>query len=130
MSDQVDGQGRKDDHGKPALHLLAPDALLGTAEVLAYGAAKYEPRNWERGMDWSRPYGALMRHMLAWWSGEDFDVGEGGSGLSHLDHAACCIHFLQHYDKNDRYEAFDDRPGGNKLFSSHDLDVIKGIVHE
>jgi hypothetical protein len=83
-------EGRKDDQGKAPWHLLPPDALNEIALVLAFGAKKYGDRNWERGMAWSRPFSALMRHMWAWWRGEDFDHE---TGMSHLAHAGCCILF-------------------------------------
>lgn len=98
-------EGRKDDAEKLPLHLLPPDALSEIARVLDFGARKYEPRNWERGMAWSRLYGALLRHMLAWWSGEQADRE---TGLPHLAHAACCVLFLLSYEKRNAGE--DDRP--------------------
>lgn len=98
-------EGRKDDQGKPRMELLPGDALNEIAKVLTFGAAKYEDRNWERGMKWGRPFGALMRHMWAWWQGEDKDPE---TGLSHLAHAACCILFLLSYELRKAGE--DDRP--------------------
>ncbi len=99
--------GRKDDTGKPPHHLIAPEIQDALANVLAFGAAKYAPRNWERGMAWSRPFSALLRHMWAWWRGEDRDVE---TGMSHLHHAACCIMFLVAYEA--RVIGCDDRPKG------------------
>lgn len=98
-------EGRKDDGGKPPLHLLPPDALLEITRVLDFGARKYAPRNWEKGMAWSRPYAALLRHMLAWWCGERADPE---TGISHLAHAGCCILFLLAYER--RQIGDDDRP--------------------
>ena len=98
--------GIKHDSGKPRMELLAPEALFGTASVLTFGAAKYADRNWEKGMQWSRVFGALMRHLWLWWRGEDCDAE---SGLNHLHHAACCIMFLQAYDA--RKTGTDDRAG-------------------
>ena len=98
-------EGRKDDNGKLPYHLLAPEFLEGTAAVLAFGAAKYAPRNWERGMAWSRPFSALMRRMWAWWRGEAKDTE---TGFSHLHHAACCLMFLAAYEA--RKAGADDRP--------------------
>jgi len=98
-------EGRKDDQNKAPYHLLAPELLDGTARVLAFGAAKYAPRNWEKGMNWSRPFAALMRHMWAWWRGEGTDPE---TGMSHLWHAACCIMFLVAYEE--RLIGNDDRP--------------------
>jgi len=98
-------EGRKDDGGKPPHHLIAPEMPEAMAAVLDFGAKKYAPRNWEKGMDWSRPFSALMRHMWAWWRGESADPE---TGMSHLWHAACCIMFLVAYEE--RKIGRDDRP--------------------
>lgn len=98
-------EGVKLDAGKPRYELLAPESLEGTARVLTFGATKYADRNWEKGMNWSRVFGALMRHLWAWWRGEEKDPE---TGESHLHHAACCIMFLQAYEARKAGE--DDRP--------------------
>lgn len=87
--------GVKYDQGKTRLDLFPPDALFAISEVLTFGANKYKDRNWEAGMNWSRPFGALMRHMWAWWKGEGHDPE---TGMSHLWHAGCCIIFLIAYE--------------------------------
>lgn len=46
-------------------------------------------------MDWSRVYGAMLRHQNAWWRGEDTDPE---SGRSHMWHVACCAAFLLTYE--------------------------------
>ena len=99
------GEGRKDDQGKTRIELFPGDVLLAISEILTSGAIKYEDRNWERGMKWSRPFGALMRHMWAWWQGEQLDAE---TGKSHLWHAGCCIVFLTAYEMRSIGE--DDRP--------------------
>lgn len=101
MSDE----GRKDDTDKIRMELLPPELLEATAAVLTYGAKKYADRNWEKGMKWSRVFGALMRHMWAWWRGEKYDAE---TGYSHLWHAACCLAFLIAYEERNLGE--DDRP--------------------
>lgn len=98
-------EGVKLDGDKPRYDLLPPEFLDGTAHVLTHGAAKYSERNWEKGMRWGRPFAALMRHMWAWWRGEDKDPE---TGMSHLWHAACCIAFLMAYEE--RGTGTDDRP--------------------
>ncbi len=98
-------EGVKYDEGKLPYHLLPPELLEGVAAVLQFGAEKYSARNWELGMDWSRPFGALMRHMWAWWRGEEADPE---TGFSHLWHAGCCIAFLIAYER--RNVGKDDRP--------------------
>lgn len=101
-------EGRKDDTEKLPWHLLPPDALEECVKVLQFGANKYAPRNWEKGMAWHRPFSALMRHMWAWWRGETRDPE---TGLSHLAHAMCCIVFLLSYEL--RGAGVDDRPRRN-----------------
>lgn len=98
-------EGRKDDGGKAPYHLLAPEFLDATAQVLKFGAEKYAERNWEKGMNWSRPFSAMMRHMWAWWRGERADPE---TSMSHLWHAACCVMFLIAYEA--RTTGKDDRP--------------------
>jgi hypothetical protein len=98
--------GTKNDQGKLRYDLLAPDALRGLVDVLTFGAKKYADRNWEGGIKFGRVFAAAMRHLWAWWRGEEFDPE---TGLSHLDHAACCIHFLSAYTKRGM-GGLDDRP--------------------
>jgi hypothetical protein len=83
--------GSKFDAGKSRLDLLPPEPLTEIGDVLGYGADKYGERNWERGMSWGRCFGALLRHLFAWWRGEEFDPE---TGFSHLAHAGCCLMFL------------------------------------
>lgn len=98
-------EGQKFDSDKLRYELLPPELLEEVARVLTFGAHKYSARNWELGMAWSRPFAALMRHMWAWWRGEDKDPE---TGYSHLSHAACCIAFLVSYEA--RNVGTDDRP--------------------
>lgn len=84
-------EGRKDDGGKSRTDLLAPEFLLAVGDVLRFGAAKYDERNWEKGMAWGRPLGAALRHLLLWAGGQRYDEE---TGLSHLAHAACNVMFL------------------------------------
>ena len=95
----------KQDAGKPRIDLVPHELVQGAADVLTFGAGKYGPRNWERGMDWGRVFGALQRHLWAFWSGEDRDPE---TGLPHTHHAACCIAFLMAYEA--RGIGADDRP--------------------
>ena len=96
---------RKDDAGKDPWGLLPWDAARAIVKILRFGAQKYGARNWERGMDWSRPYDACMRHLTAWHMREE---GDAETGFSHLWHAGCCIVFLIAYEI--RGVGRDDRP--------------------
>lgn len=97
--------GVKMDHGKTAYELIPVEGPAAVAAVLAYGAKKYAPRNWEQGMAWSRPFAAIHRHLAAWWSGETRDPD---TGYSHLWHVATNVFFLIAYEARGR--GTDDRP--------------------
>lgn len=98
-------EATKHDGSKPPLHLLAPDFLYAIADILDFGQKKYAPRNWEKGMDWSRVYRAAIGHLFDWFmrKGPDPETGK-----SHLWHAACCVMFLVCYEI--RGVGNDDRP--------------------
>lgn len=74
--------GAKDDYGKDRWCLAPYDAIAHVVKRWTIGAVKYEDRNWERGMKWSRCFDALMRHLTAWWQGEDIDVETGQNHLT------------------------------------------------
>lgn len=82
----------------------APVVGKGIAEILAHGAAKYGDRNWEAGMNWSRVYAAVLRHLWDW----RVDPLDPETGKSHLWHALCGIIFLITYEQ--RGIGHDDRP--------------------
>lgn len=103
-------RGTKHDKEKPRTDLLPAEALFRIAEVLGFGAGKYDAHNWRAGIAFSRVYGAALRHLLAWNDGEDNDKE---SGLNHLAHAGCCILFLltylrEHPELDDRYRRNDE----------------------
>lgn len=99
------GQGIKHDADKLRMELIAPEMVTALADVLTFGAKKYDDRNWERGMPWGQVFGALMRHLWAWWSRDSVDAE---TGKSHLWHAACCLMFLIAFEN--RKAGQDDRP--------------------
>jgi hypothetical protein len=96
--------GQKDDAGKARTDLLPFGALEEVAHVMTFGATKYAPYNWH-GLSVSRLFGASLRHLWAFWRGEDNDPE---TGRSHLAHAACCV--LMVLDQMLDRPEFDDRP--------------------
>jgi len=66
-------------------------------------------RNWEKGIAWSRVYGAALRHLNAWYGGENLDPE---TGRSHLWHAATNIMFLMEFENT--HPELDDRPSNKK----------------
>lgn len=54
--------------------LIPVDPLHALAEHFGRGSRKYAAHQWRQGYEWSKSYNALLRHLQAWWRGEDFDV--------------------------------------------------------
>jgi hypothetical protein len=94
----------KFDAEKPRMELLDPYAIEQLACVLTFGAQKYAPWNWTKGLAFSRLIGAALRHLFAFIKGEDLDPE---SNLPHLAHAMCCLMFLLSMTK--RHPELDDR---------------------
>lgn len=99
-------EGTKFDAGKPTTALLPSKPLLEIAKVLDYGARKYAPHNWRKGISYTRVLSAAQRHMWAWNDGETVDKE---TNLNHIAHAACNLLFLLEYQLSGKVE-FDDRP--------------------
>ena len=102
------GGGLRFNQGKLRYDLVHPKAHADMVDVLTYGASKYYDRNWENGLSWTSIIASLKRHLAAIEAGEDYDIGEGGSGKLHIANLACNAHFLNafYYD----FPQGDDRP--------------------
>lgn len=103
---KVIDSGRKFDEEKLRYDLIPAEALEKVADVFTYGAAKYGDRNWEKGIKFSRVFGALLRHLFAWWVRKDIDEE---SGRLHLAHVAVNSLFLLQY-ATQKKDNLDDRP--------------------
>jgi hypothetical protein len=97
-------EGNKFDKEKVRYDLLPLDALEEIGKVFTMGSKKYGDRNWEKGMSWGRLFAAALRHLFAFWMGEDYDKE---SGLFHTSHAAWNVIALLMYQK--RKVGIDDR---------------------
>ena len=87
----------KKDSGKLKWSLLPFEELKDVVKVLMRGAEKYSADNWKKCDDTTRYKDALMRHVIAYVSGDKMDEE---FGLSHLAHAVCNCLFLMWFDKN------------------------------
>jgi len=102
-----EGFAPKFDAKKIRVDLLPIDPMTDIAEVFTFGAQKYFANSYRSGetVAWSRTYGSILRHLFAFWRGEDKDLE---SGLSHLAHAGTQLMILMEHskhnrDKDDRY---------------------------
>lgn len=94
LKDNKSHYKNKYDNGKNRIDLVTPDFIINIAKVMTYAIDEkgYEQNSWQKVPDpINRYYAALMRHILAWRSGEDYDKE---SKFHHLAHAGCCIMIL------------------------------------
>jgi predicted HAD superfamily Cof-like phosphohydrolase len=103
----VPGFAPKFDATKVRLDLLPIEPMMQIANVFGFGAKKYFANSYRQGetVVWSRTYGSILRHMMAFWSGEDKDPE---SGLDHLAHAGTQLFILMEHaahnkNKDDRF---------------------------
>jgi len=99
-------EGVKHDAEKIQLELLSRVWIEEVGKVLTFGARKYSPNNWRKGLQITRLLGACLRHVFSFLGGEDNDPE---SGLSHLGHASACLMFCFETYRNkpnmdDRYK--------------------------
>lgn len=88
----------KYDEGKRDYTLIPINELEQVVDVLEYGCKKYSPNAWkcvENGLD--RYKKAMLRHMMSYLKGEEFDKE---SGLSHLSHLATNVLFMMWFENN------------------------------
>lgn len=90
-------RGIKKDEGKPAIDLIDPHFIEGVAQVLTFGAKKYEPDNWQKGMYVGKAIAGVLRHVYARLRGE---IHDPETQLPHMYHAACGLMFVAYYDRN------------------------------
>lgn len=103
----------KYDRNKSPLALIPSQPLNEVADVLGFGASKYGPNNWRsdgENTEWSRTYSSILRHLNAFWDGEDLDPESGHKHLAH----ACTQLFILIQHINDGHHKMDDRYKSSK----------------
>lgn len=71
-------------------------SLEPMVKVLEFGAEKYDPHNWKKGLDKTEILESSMRHLTALLDGEDIDPE---SGLGHMGHIMCNAMFHNYFNK-------------------------------
>jgi hypothetical protein len=111
--------------GKPCrLDLSFPRRQVrGVVEVLSFGARKYQPRGWEKGLSFVQTFASAARHAVAYLAGEQVDQE---SGLAHESHFWCNVLFLVVFTARGR-EDLDDRPAPSPA-TTRALDRMQALV--
>ena len=106
VDDLMNASGRAVRHNSDKIRydLIPPLANKEYAKVWTVGAAKYEPRNWEKGMPYTEVIASAMRHLEAIRLGEDIDPEDG---LLHAAHLMCNAAMLAEFHYT--HPEFDDR---------------------
>ena len=91
--------GVKHDQEKLRYDLLPWKPIEAVVRVLQLGAVKYSEHNWKKVEGWRwRYFNAALRHLVAWWCGEQLDPE---CGEHHLAHAMCCLLFIMGKEMED-----------------------------
>lgn len=113
--------GMKENEGKPPMAWLAGHwrALGEMAKVTEFGAKKYEPNNWLKGIDPRLLYDAMFRHAFKSADGEELDPEHG---FDHLAAVAWNALTLLEYKKRGIHpdgihvsDVVDADPNGNNI---------------
>ena len=80
--------------GKPRWGLVHFESLVPMIRVLEFGAKKYSPENWKKGLDLREILESMQRHLAALMDGEEIDKE---SGISHMGHIQCNAMFYNYH---------------------------------
>lgn len=100
---------------KPQRYDLIPiHPLNQLATLYGNGAAKYAAHNFRKGYEWGKSYAAALRHMTAFWNGEDIDPE------MQVPHVICAaFHMFALAEFMEFHKEFDDR------FKREELERLK-----
>ena len=100
IQEMTEQKGFKHDHGKLRYDLITPRMLEAIAQVLTYGAEKYEANSWQKVENGLQRYeAALFRHLQSFRKGEMLD---SESGLPHMAHATTNALFLMELSEGEK----------------------------
>jgi len=109
--------------GKVSMSVLPANVMLEVATAMFEGASKYGRHNYRHaGVRASVYYDATLRHLIAWWEGEDID---DASSLSHITKAISSLVVLRDAMLNDMLT--DDRPARPKVQIGKHIESLNEI---
>lgn len=93
--------------GKPKWSLLHFKSLEPLIRVLEFGANKYSPNNWKKGLDLVEIQESMQRHLAAIMDGE---MRDPESGKLHMGHIMCnAMFWVYHHNKQKKDESSENQ---------------------
>ncbi|MGM0641482.1 MAG: dATP/dGTP diphosphohydrolase domain-containing protein, partial [Thermotogota bacterium] len=109
---------------KVPMSCVPAQVMMEVATAMYEGARKYGRSNYRvMGVRASVYYDACMRHIVAWWEGQDIDED---SGLSHITKAIAGLMVLRDGMLNDKW--IDDR--SPKILNQYFIDEYNAKIEE
>jgi hypothetical protein len=93
----MEDKGLRYNDGKRKWSLVHFKSLEPLVEVLEFGAEKYAPENWKKGLDKKEILESMMRHLVSLMDGETLDPE---STKQHIGHIMCNAMFYSYFDNN------------------------------
>jgi hypothetical protein len=111
---------------KAPLHCVPLPPLVELGLAFMEGGRKYGSHNYRAmGVKASVYFDAIMRHLFAWWEGQDVDED---SGVSHVTKAIACLFVLRDAQLNNKCD--DDRPIGSGIDFAAANKAAEGILEK
>lgn len=111
---------------KVPMSTVPANVLAEIAVGMLEGAVKYGRHNYRGvGVRASVYYDAAMRHLIAWWEGEDIDTDPGSARLHHVTKAITSLIVLRDAMMQEMLD--DDRPPPSEPFYPV-LNALTGLV--
>ncbi len=98
--------GDRKNEGKPQWSLVPQSALIPMVKVLEFGAKKYAPHNWKKGLSVREICESMKRHLDAFMEGGNLDPESGLSETGHLQCNALFLSWMMEHrpDMDDRFD--------------------------
>ena len=97
--------------GKRRYHLIDYKVLGTMVEALEFGAKKYSPNNWKKGLPTEEIFDSIMRHLTALQTGEELDPE---SKAHHTGHILCNAMFMAYmYQSKREFISWESQPQVN-----------------
>jgi hypothetical protein len=90
MKEKSDSEkGQRFNEGKLKWSLVHFKSLEPMVRVLMFGAKKYSPNQWKKGLNKTEILESMQRHLAALMDGEEVDI-ESGKAISGISNAMRC----------------------------------------